>query len=103
MNETTEKPILSLAEGFDAVTKTEWIEMVEKSLKGRSIKDISNNLTYEGFPLNPIYTKSDMEGPAGDNSYKNTMSKVRNRLNGGSKKKWMGNKANLFSIRPGRN
>ena len=45
MNEPTKKPILSLAEGFDAVTKTEWIEMVEKSLKGRSIKDISNNLT----------------------------------------------------------
>ena len=101
MNAPTEKPILSLAEGFDAVTKTEWIEMVEKGLKGRSIKDISNNLTYEGFPLNPIYTKSDMEGTAGDNSYKNTMAKVRNRLNGGSKKNGWEIRQTYFRSDPG--
>ena len=85
MSEPTEKPILSLAEGFDTVTKTEWIEMVEKGLKGRTIEDISNNLTYEGVALNPIYTSSDIEELTGNNSYQNIMSEVRNRLNGNSK------------------
>jgi methylmalonyl-CoA mutase len=85
MSELTEKPILSLAEGFDTVTKTEWIEMVEKGLKGRTIDDISNNLTYEGVALNPIYTSSDIEELTGKNSYQNIMSEVRNRLNGNPK------------------
>ena len=61
MSESTEKTTLALAEGFDTVTKTEWIELVEKGLKGRTIEDISSALTYEGFPINPIYTKGDIE------------------------------------------
>ena len=81
MSESTEKTTLALAEGFDTVTKTEWIELVEKGLKGRTIEDISSALTYEGFPINPIYTKGDIEELGGGNSYKNIMSKVRNELN----------------------
>ena len=43
--------------------------------------NISNTLTYEGFPLNPIYTRGDIKELGDDNSYKNIMSKVRSELN----------------------
>ena len=55
MTETSEKPFSPLADGFKAVTRADWVDMVEKGLKGRTISDISSELTYEGVALKPIY------------------------------------------------
>ena len=85
MTETSEKPFSPLADGFKAVTRADWVDMVEKGLKGRTISDISSELTYEGVALKPIYGRDDEDLSAAGNNYTQTMAKVRCELNSSSK------------------
>ena len=85
MTETSEKPFLSLADGFKVVTRADWVDMVEKGLKGRTISDISSELTYEGVALKPIYGRDDEDSSKVGNNFTQTMSKVRCELNSSSK------------------
>ncbi len=49
-------PVLSLADDFPAAPKSEWLALVEKTLKGQSFDDALVSRTVGGIAIQPLYT-----------------------------------------------
>lgn len=54
--------------GFKGVPKVDWIQKVEQDLKGKGLEKL-NWKTYEGFEVDPFYTRKDLSKKDGVNSY----------------------------------
>ncbi|GIV38596.1 MAG: hypothetical protein KatS3mg033_0396 [Thermonema sp.] len=54
-----EKDIQSLLSEFPAYSKKDWVQLIEKTLKGGSYEDLVS-LTEEGIAIEPVYTQEDL-------------------------------------------
>jgi methylmalonyl-CoA mutase len=55
----TSEALLRLAADFEPATAERWHELVDKVLRGKSFDDVLVTETYEGLPIQPLYTATD--------------------------------------------